>query len=263
MKKFFVLLLILIFACSCKQTKKEEEKFLVVGIAPIIPPFAYIKDGSDGSEKNNHENIVGFDMELAKEIAATRGETLQIKTMYFSDIIPAVESGEIDIALCAITITDERKQLINFSLPYYEASQVVIIRKDDEEFEDITTKEELGRNKQIASLKGSTGAALAKSIARNREVVEVNSWQIAISHLLSNKVDAVIVDLGPAKVFLEQYEGKLDILEIEFEKESYGVAVGKKNRELLASVNETISRLINSGQYIEMVAKYINSYSAN
>ncbi len=261
MKNIFRILLFIIsiFIFSCAKKEEDSENFLVLGTSPIFPPFSYIKHGAALDD----ENIIGFDIELAKEIANKRGKELIVKSMYFDELIPALQNGDVDIVISAMSITKERQNLVDFSITYYEASQVVLIRNNDETFVDIYTKEALGENKKLASLLGSTGSIIAKNIAKDGTIDELKSWELAIDELLSEKIDAIIVDRAPAKVFIDEHSGLLKILNIDFEMEHYSVAVAKENRELLASVNDVISRLVNSGDYIKLVDEFINHYSEN
>lgn len=255
MKNIFIILL-LIFMLSCSKKEENVEGFLTLGTSPIFPPFSYIEHNSSEGK----QNIVGFDIALATEIANSRGKKLKIKSMYFDELLPALVNGEIDIAMCAISITTERKALVDFSLTYYEASQTVLVRNDDTTFADIHTKEELGQNKRLASLLGSTGSIISHTIAKDSPVLDTKSWEFAIDELLTNEIDAIIIDRAPAKIYMSQYSGRLKNLHINFETEYYSVAVSKENRELLASVNDTISKLVNSGDYIQFVEKYIEGY---
>ncbi len=258
MKNVFILLLLSIFIFSCTKKEEENDGFLILGTAPIFPPFSY----RSNPYTENDENITGFDIGLATEIANRRGKKLKIKTMYFDELIPALQNGDVDIVMSAMSITEERKELVDFSITYYEASQVVVIRNDDKTFDNIRTKEALGENKKLASLLGSTGSVTANKIAKNNIVSELKTWELAIEELLNENVDAIIVDKAPAKIFVTEHPNKLiSLSSIEFDTEYYSVAVAKTNRELLASVNDTISKLVNSGDYINMVEKYIDGYN--
>lgn len=249
MKKLLLALLLfvlLIFIFSC--TSKKEP--LIFGTYEQVPPFSYF-----GGEKGDES--VGFDIEIAKIIAKELNRELEIKTMPFDRLIPAAASGEIDIALCSITITEERRKLVDFSISYYEASQVAMVRKDDDTFKDIRTKEELGKNKKISSLLGSTCLETALSIAGVDNVLVVNSWDSSVLHLLAGDVDAVITDKIPARIFLSEYDNIRVLDNIKFDSEDYGVVVGKGNDELLDSINNTINKVINSGEYTVLIEKYI------
>lgn len=249
MKKIVILLLLSVFILSCG--KKEE--FLTIGANDMFPPFVYIGD-------NGYE-MVGFDIEFAKEIAKAQGLELKVINMSFDQLIPSVENGTIDMAICSITITEARGEIIDFSDPYYEASQVALVRKEDFSlFEHIVTKEELGASKKLAAQIGTTGAAIARLIANGNDVLELDTWGQALVELSSGKVDAAIIDRESARTFASQYSN-LVALDIRFPTESYGIGIKKGNSKLLKAANDTIANLIISGRYNELVQKYIEEHT--
>ncbi len=248
MKQIFVLLSML-FVLSC--SKKEE--FLVLGTNNDFPPFVYII----GDDPND---VMGFDIELAKEIAKDQQKTLKINVMNFNDILPALENDEIDMAINGITITPQRKLAVDFSSAYYRTSQTILIRKNDLSFVNIKNTNDLILNdKKIASQRGTTGSSIATEISGNKAITNINSWELILMELVSENIDAIIVDKDTARSFTNKYKN-LVILPMEFNVEHYGVAVQKNNKELLTSVNYTLDRLINSGEYMNMVEKYIHQY---
>ncbi len=249
MKKIILLLLISIFALSCSD--KKESDVLIMGTNPTFPPFEYT-GGTRGDE------VVGFDVEFAKIIAQNYGKKLVVESMDFDGLIPALQSGKIDMAISGMTITEERRKNVDFSDQYYEASQVVLIRKDDESFANIKTKEELGAQKSLGAQFGTTGSELAGEISQN--VVELKSCELVVMELMNKKVDAVIIDKEPAKAFMSKNEN-LVILPINFDAEYYGIAVKKGNEKLLSVINDTINELVASGEYKRLVEEHINAYS--
>ncbi len=250
MKKIIVLLALAIFVLSCA---KKESDFLVMGTNPTFPPFEYT-GGTTGTD------IIGFDIELAKIIAKNYGKTLKIEDMDFDALIPALESGKIDMVISGMTITEDRRKNVDFSNPYYEASQVVLIRADDNTFDSISTKEELGAQKLLAAQFGTTGSIIANEIATKDIVTELKSCELVVMELANGKVDAVIIDKEPAKAFMSRHSNLVQ-LPIDFEAEYYGIAVKKGNAALLTSINKTINELISSGEYNSLVEAQINAYS--
>ncbi len=243
------LLLMFIFIFSCSQAKKEDT--LVLGTNNMFPPFTYI---------NGDDEIAGFDIELAKEIAKDMHKTLVIKIMDFDELWVALQNNQIDMAIRAITITEERKRDFDFSQSYYKTSQAALIRKSDSTFNGIRTKEALGESKTLAVERKTTASSTAKNITADDDaIVERNSLEFVLLELISENVDAIIVDKGTAQSFIGSYDN-LTILPIQFDVEHYGVAITKGNSELAASINKTLDRLINSGQYLDMVEEQIHAY---
>ncbi len=148
-----------------------------------------------------------------------------------------------------MTITDERQKSVNFSTPYYEATQVVIVNQDSQIF---NTSADLA-GKKIAVQLGSTGDIMAKEL--KAEVVAFNTGFEAFMELKNHKVDLVLFDSQPAATYLAK-NPTLKQLDIDFSPEFYGIAVSKNQPELLGQINATLSRLQSSGEYQQLLEKY-------
>ncbi len=251
MNKIIIFLILTVLITFATYFFLNRDNDLTIGINTSFPPFEYI-DPERGGE------ILGFDIELAKIVAKDYGKNLDIKIMGFLEILPAIQKKDVDIGMSTFTITEERKELVDFSIPYYETSQVVLVRKDDQSFYSGDIKEVLS-TKILSSRSTTTGVNIAKEIATNHIVVEQNTWEAATNDLLNKKVDAVFIDNDTAKIFASQNDN-FRILDIEFEKEYYGIAVQKGNTKLLKSINKTIQRLIDSGEHQRLVEEYIYTY---
>ncbi len=246
MKKIVVLLFLSVFTFACEK----KEKILVVGTNDGFPPFSYIEDYKH----------IGFDIEFARIIAENYGAKLEVRVMPFANLIDAVYNGEIDMALCSITITEGRRLLVDFSYPYYEAAQVAVVRIDDvDSFADIRTQYELGEQKNLAAQMGTTGAATAREIAGHRTVLEFPSWEESLEELHNGNVDAAIIDRDSARAFITK-DDRFFELPIPFYAEHYGAALKKGNTELTKVINDTINELVNSGEYNKMLEEHIISY---
>ncbi len=254
MKKFWIILSVIVVAVIFIYNEYRK-KDLILGINTTFPPFEYI-DQEKGSE------VLGFDVEIAKRIAKDYGKNLNIEVLGFYDIIPSLQEGKIEIGMSTLTITPERLALVDFSIPYYETSQAILIRKDDTSFENIKTPEQIGESKLLSSRRETTCLDLAKEISTRYPPIEAKNWETNIEFLLSESVDAVVIDKKTALAFISIYDN-LDILDMEFETEYYGVAVQKGNKKLLDSINRTIERLKASGEYDKLVEEYIYDYYKN
>ncbi len=252
MKKIFLLLLLSIFIFGCGEKKAPV---LVMGTNDMFPPFAHL--GGQYQDEN-----IGFDIEFAKIIAKNYGAELKIEVMSFDTLISAVETGKVDMAICCITITEARKQIVDFSNSYFEAAQVAVVRADDlDKFVGINTKEQLGEMAKLSAQVGTTGAAAAKQIAGDNPVVELDTWGLALVELSSGNVDAAIIDRESARAFANKYHNVTE-LPITFDSEHYGVVVRKGNTKLLTSINKTINEIVSSGEYHRLVAEHIDTYMA-
>ncbi len=231
-------------------THSTTDKILIVGTNPGFPPFAYM-GGDNGNE------VVGFDMDIIEAIAKDAGKKVEFKIMNFENLIPAIQNGEIDIAINAITITEQRKNLVDFSEPYYDDPQLVVVRENDHSFDDVTEQSEIWKTKNLASKTSTTGIATAQELVGDNAVVNRNTWNLAIDDLLENRVDAVIVDGTIANSLIAQYSN-IKTLPLKLNIQHYGVAIKKGNTKLLNSVNTTIENLKNSGEYDKLLKKYMN-----
>ena len=224
-----------------QESKAEGEKLVMVTNAEF-PPYEY------------HENneIVGIDADIAKAIADKLGMELEIKDMAFDSLIPAVQSGKADFTAAGMTVSEDRKKNVDFTDTYAEAAQVIIVKEDSE----IKTKDDL-IGKKIGVQTGTTGDMYADDI-EDGEVQRFNKGMDAVMALTQGKIDAVIIDREPAKVFAKDNEG-LKILDEAFTEEEYAIALKKGNTELLDKMNEAIKELKESGELKEIVDHYITA----
>ncbi|MEY8336434.1 basic amino acid ABC transporter substrate-binding protein [Lachnospiraceae bacterium 62-35] len=217
---------------------------LVMGTNAEFPPYEFREGGE----------IVGIDVEIVSAIAEELGMELQIEDMAFESIFTAVGSGKIDIGAGGITVTEDRKLSMDFSDTYATASQKVIIKEGS----DITSPDDLA-GKVIGVQLGTTGDLYCSDLESEGSTVErYNKGFEAVQSLLQDKVDAVVIDSEPAKVFVEQSEG-LVILDESFTDEEYAFIVKKGNTELLDKVNAALKKLGEEGKLDEIVGKYIKA----
>ena len=217
-----------------------EKKELVMATNAEFPPYEF----HDG------DAIVGIDAEIAQAIADEMGRTLVIEDMAFDSIITAVQTGKADMGVAGMTITEDRLENVDFSTPYATAAQVIIVKDDS----DIASPDDLA-GKTIGVQLGTTGDIYAEEI-ENASIEKYNKGFEAVQALTQGKVDAVIIDNEPAKVFVSQNEG-IKILDEAYTYEEYAIAVKKGNTELLNQINAAIEKLQESGKLQEIVDKYI------
>ncbi|MFI3246202.1 MAG: basic amino acid ABC transporter substrate-binding protein [Ferrimonas sp.] len=232
--------LALLALTGCSQ--QAETNTLVVGTNASFPPFEYI-GGQSGTE------VIGFDIDLVKQIAADSGKTLVIEDMKFDSLIVALNSGKIDMIASGMTITEERQKNVNFSDPYYEATQLVITQQDI----TFTDSSEL-KGKKIAVQLGTTGDAMAKAFSD--QIVAFNTGFEAIMELNNGRVDAVLFDAAPALNLIANRPA-LKATAMEFEPEFYGFAVNKNNPELLEQINATLATMKANGSYDALISKHM------
>lgn len=250
MKKLVSVLLVAacsvsLVACGGKkeeEKKAEEDKTLVMATNAEFPPYEYYEG----------EEVVGIDVDIAKAVAEELGMELKIEDMAFDSVIPAVSSGKADIALAGLTVTDERKENLNFTDTYAKATQVIIVKEDSA----IAGPDDL-EGKKIGVQLGTTGDLYASDI-KDAEVEQYNKGFEAVQATMQGKIDAVIIDSEPAKEFVAEAEG-LKILDEAFTEEEYAIGIAKDNEELLEKVNKALKSLKESGKLDEIVAEYIKA----
>lgn len=215
---------------------------LVMATNAEFPPYEYHEGGE----------VVGIDADIAKAIAEDMGMELKIEDMAFDSIIAAVQSGKADFGAAGMTVTEDRLVSVNFSETYAEAKQVIIIKEGS----DIKSADDLA-GKKVGVQLGTTGDILADDI-ENGNIERYNKGAEAVQSLLQDKIDAVIIDNEPAKVFVAENEG-LTLINDAYEKEEYAIAVAKDNTELLEKINASIKNLKDSGKLQEIIDSYISA----
>lgn len=231
-------------ACSKKDAQTSgtaDSDTLVMATNAEFPPYEYL-DGSD---------FKGIDIEIAQAIADDLGKELVIEDMAFDSIITAVQSGKADMGLAGMTIDEDRLKNVDFSDSYTTAKQVIIVKKGSA----ITTVDGL-EGKIIGVQLGTTGDIYADDV-KDATVERYNKGFEAVQALSQGKIDAVIIDNEPAKVFVSQSED-IEILEEEFAVEEYAIAIKKGNEELQKQINESLDKLKESGELQTIIDKYIN-----
>lgn len=265
MKKFtkivsgLAALAIAVLCCGCGGSKNDTssdtkasmtvtEGKLIMATNAEFPPYEY-KEG---------DTIVGIDAEVAKLIAEKLGLELEIADVDFDSIIPGVQSGKYDMGMAGMTVTDERKEKVNFSDSYATGVQVVIVKEDS----DIKSIDDL-EGKKIGAQQGTTGYIYASDSVENGGFGEENvtgyqNGALAVEALKGGKVDCVIIDNEPAKAYVAANEG-LKILDTEYVTEDYAICFAKENTELQTKVNDALKALIEDGSVKKVVDKYIKA----
>ena len=272
MKKFLALVLaaLMVFAfVACNGTGKDnngasdasntsnasdtsdttEKETLVMATNATFPPYEF-KEG---------DSFAGIDVEIAGKIAEKLGMTLEIKDVEFGSIIGGVQTGKFDIGMAGMTVTDERLKSVNFSDSYATGIQVVIVKSDSaiKSLDDLKGDGSM----KFGVQQDTTGDIYASDTVENGgygkdNVVRYKTGADAVQALKTGKVDAVIIDNEPAKNFVKANEG-LSILNGDWVKENYAIAIAKDNTELLEKVNGALKELIADGTVKAIIDKYI------
>lgn len=221
---------------------KKDSGYLKVGTVPDRPPFA-MRAGVD---------LVGFEVEVARAIAAEARMPLKIVEMDSADLWPALAGGKVDLVLAGVEITDERRATVDFSIPYYKARQMALILAGGPVPE---TQEELKGGK-IGAVAGTPGAAAAAELASSENLRTVASPMAAARDLMNSQLDVAILDEQPA-VFLAEHHPELMLIDAKYPEARYGVAVRKGDALLLATVDRTLEALAADGRFEAFAGKWL------
>lgn len=230
-------------AAAADFTTVEDGK-LHMATNATFPPYESIAD--DGT-------FEGIDVDIAGKIAEKLGLELVVDDMEFGSIITSVQTGKEDIALAGLTVTDERKQNVDFTDSYATGVQVVIVPEDS----DIKSIDDL-QGKLIGCQESTTGYAYCSDDYGEDMVTAFPSGTNAVQALLTGKIDAVVIDKQPAEAYVAQNEG-LKILDTEYVTENYAIGVSKDNTALRDAVNNALKELIDDGTVQAILDQYIKA----
>lgn len=228
----------------------ETSKTTKVTVATIndYPPFEFKQDGK----------LTGFDIELVEAIAKKENFQIDWKEMKFDGIIPGLQAKQLDAAISAITIRDDRKQVVDFTTPYFNSGLSLIVKKDS----PIKTLEDL-KGKTIVAKQGTTGLEKAKELAAKygAKVKILQDDTALYLDVETGNSDATINDFPGAayKLKIEGTQSKLRILGDKLTGEDYGIAIAKGNTELRDKFNDGLKKLQDSGEFKQLFDKYFGT----
>ncbi|HHW06282.1 MAG TPA: basic amino acid ABC transporter substrate-binding protein [Clostridia bacterium] len=223
------------------------EKVYIVGTEPTFPPFEYIDE--------NTGEIVGFDIDLIKAIADAAGIKVEVQSLGFDGLIPALQAGNIDIVIAGMTVNEERAQAVDFGPSYWEAYLQIAVTADNDEIKSV---EDL-KGKTVGVQIGTTGAFKAEELKEQgivKEVKTYNTVDVIFLELMQGTIDAVINDLPVTEAYMARNPGKIKLTGEPFEGEEYAYAVAKGNAELLEKLNAGLEQVKADGTFDELVLKY-------
>ena len=232
-----------------------SEGVLVMATNASFPPYEFV--GDDGA-------FAGIDVEIAGLVAEKLGLKLEIQDVEFGSIIGGVQSGKFDMGMAGMTVTDERKESVNFSETYAKGVQAIIVKEDSEinSFDDFFNEDGSVKDIKVGVQQDTTGDIYCSDTVENGGVGEEHVTQFktgndAVQALVSGKVDAVIIDNEPAKSYVSVNEG-LRILDTAYTEEEYAICVSKTNTALLDAINGALESLRAEGKIDEIIGKYIS-----
>ena len=206
----------------------------------------------DGSE------YAGYDVDLIKAVAEKAGFEIEFEAMEFAAVIAAVQTNPNTIGVSGISITDERKESVNFSDGYINAGLIVIVKDGS----GLATAADLA-GKTIGAQLGTTSDYAAEEITGQANVSTYNTFLNAIMDLQGDKLDAVIVDKPVGMAILASLkDDSLVMVDMGLQADWYGIEVNKENTELLDKINAALKELEAEGFYEELAVKYFSNEEA-
>ena len=203
-------------------------------------PYEYYENGE----------IVGVDVDIAREIAKKLGKELEIKDVAFDSIVNEVKTGKADFGAAGISYNEERAEEVDFTINYATSKQIIVVRENS----NISKKEDL-ENLTIAVQLGSVGDSYVTQNYENAKIIRQKKYLAAIEDLKTGKADCVVMDELPAKAILKE-NTNLKILDTELFTDSYGMIVKKGNKELLDAINEVLQQLLDEGKIEEYIINH-------
>ena len=228
----------------------KTEGVITFGTNAEFPPFEFV--ASNGVI----DQYDGIDMAIAKQIAEDNGMTAAVENMEFDSLLIALQNGQIDAAIAGMTVTEERLESVDFSTPYYTATQVMIVKEDS----DIAAATDMA-DKKICVVQGYTGEICVQELGYPYEAFKKGTE--AVMELVNGKCDVVVIDSATAQKYVSDNEG-LKIVEdsAAFESEEYAIAVRKGNTELLDMINKAVEAKLADGTISELGVKYTEDTTA-
>ncbi len=242
---FAVLFLCLITISGCA----EEKEVLTVGTEATFAPF---------ESQDENGTYIGFDMDVIAYIAEDNGWDYEIVNIAFDTLIDKLEGGDLDIVIAAMTIDDERSQRADFSNPYYDASQIIVVR--EEETREYSMDDIASLDLKVAVQMGTTGAEEAQKILGSDKIHNLYEYKRAnevFLELASGRVDLAIIDQPVAQKYIGEMGG-MKIHGSPFTEEKFGIAVQKGEKEKLDKINASLEKMVSSGEYQTLYDKWFD-----
>jgi ABC-type amino acid transport substrate-binding protein len=217
---------------------------LRIGTDATFPPYESVdKDGK----------LVGFEIDLGNELARRMGLKPEFVNTAWDGIFVALNNGKFDVVISSVTITEKRQEAYDFSLPYRDSHQVVVVKKDEKEIKD---RPDL-KGKTVGVQIGTTSEKEAKNVAGVREVKSYNTFIEPFMELGFGRIEAIIVTTAVANHFIAQYPDKFKITGEPFFYSKQGVLIRKGEKDLQEAIDKALKGMHDDGWIKKLREKYI------
>ncbi len=222
-----------------------EDTYTVVSDTSFVP-FEF---------QDENGEYTGFDIELIHAIAEEAGFEIDLETTNFDGIIPGLQTGQFDIAIAGISITEERKQVIDYSDPYYESGLAIGVAVDNDEINGLEDLE----GKTVATRLGSTSAAFIKENIEGAKPNEYEQLDQAYLAVENGSADAILYDAPNVNYYIKTTGDNLKVVGDLYQAEDYGIAITKGKEELVTAINDALAELRENGTYDEIYKKWFGT----
>jgi len=253
LKRILLCLLVFSLAAGVVFASGEKDKGagglskLVIATDATWPPMEYVDEKT--------KEIVGFDIDLMEAVAKAGGFEVEFKNTAWDGIFAGLATDKYDAIISSVTITEERQKEMDFSQPYFNAGQILVVQKSTQ---GVTTLTDL-KGKTVGAQIGTTGSFEIEKV----EGVSLKTYDeigLAYEDLVNGRIQGVVADTPTAASFAlqnESYKGKLKIVGEPFTEEYYGVVVRKGNTEVLNMVNAGLDKVLNTDTYRNLEKKWL------
>ncbi|AMP09941.1 bacterial extracellular solute-binding s, 3 family protein [Collimonas arenae] len=248
LKKFAVLASILAFALPVVSAHAADAQTYVVGAGGTYRPFEF---------ENAKKELVGFDIDIIKAISNASGFKIKLVSTPWEGIFATVNQGDRDILISGITITDKRSQMVDFSLPYFPADQVIIVGDGPK----VTGLADL-KKLQVGVVNSSTGdISVSDEIGKNNTAIHrFDNTPLMLEELYRGGVDAAVGDVGVIKFYIKSHpEKKFKVIgDAKFKRQYFGIAVQKGNKVMLDKINAGLKKIVADGTYAKIYKEWFD-----
>ncbi len=223
---------------------QAQNKELTVGSSATYRPFAY---------ESPTKEIVGYDVDIIKAVAEKAGLQIKIINTPWTGIFAALNNGDVDLVISGVTINDKRKQSYDFTMPYFEARQLIAVNKDS----TVKSLKDLA-GKKVGVVTGSTADdTTSKEFGKtNPDIKRFESTPVVISELANGGIDAAIGDNGVVAFRIQEHKQLKVVNDPSFPKEFFGIVVKQGNKALLDKLNAGLTKVKADGSYAQIYKKW-------
>lgn len=232
----------------CTSAYAAQQTY-VVGSGGTYRPFEF---------ENSQKQLEGFDIDIIKAIAKAEGFDIKLVNTPWEGIFATLNSGDRDIIISGITITDKRKAMVDFSAPYFPAEQSIVVPNDSK----VDSVNAL-KGKKVGVVNSSAGdTVVSDTLGKNStDIKRFDNTPLMLQELAEDGIDAAVGDVGVVKYYIKSHPEKAlkAVKDDKFERQYFGIAVAKNNQELLGKINSGLKKIVADGTYAKIYSTWFDS----